>query len=341
MKGDKIMKRCPLCGNEYEEGSKCPACGILLIDTDTNQAVQIEDDKKKKKMRNRSSVRSSAGGTGGSTRASVPPIVIIGGAALILFILVVIIIIVVARRGMADRTADSYYQSAVVQEEDLYENTEADIEPEEELDLSDVTINAYGYGYVTVEGTVAERSGNLMFDFEGIQNIYLYDADQRARAVEEGISSAVVSGDSVVALDDYVGKEITVDCSIQKEGGEIMLTVLNIAEGAETSGAGENNDYIIPDSNTKLLTQSDIEGLSAQELNYAKNEIYARHGRQFDSAELREYFESKSWYDGRYPAEEFDKNRSASVLSDIEKKNAEFLKNAEYKAQSGGYKLDQ
>ena len=125
-------------------------------------------------MRNRSSVRSSAGGTGGSTRASVPPIVIIGGAALILFILVVIIIIVVARRGMADRTADSYYQSAVVQEEDLYENTEADIEPEEELDLSDVTINAYGYGYVTVEGTVAERSGNLMFDFEGIQNIYLY-----------------------------------------------------------------------------------------------------------------------------------------------------------------------
>lgn len=99
--------------------------------------------------------------------------------------------------------------------------------------------------------------------------------------------------------------------------------------------------YVIADSASRLLTDSDVSGLSAQQLNYAKNEIYARHGRKFDSPELRKYFESKSWYEGKYDAADFDANYSASVLSDVEKKNAEFLKNAENKAQSGGYKLDQ
>lgn len=102
-----------------------------------------------------------------------------------------------------------------------------------------------------------------------------------------------------------------------------------------------SGDYVIADSSSKLLTNSDIAGMSAKELNYAKNEIYARHGRKFDSQELREYFSSKSWYEGKYAGKDFDANYSNSVLSDIEKKNAEFLKNAENKAQSGGYKLDQ
>ena len=102
-----------------------------------------------------------------------------------------------------------------------------------------------------------------------------------------------------------------------------------------------DSEYIIADSATRLLTTSDIQGLSARELNYAKNEIYARHGRKFDSPELRNYFESKSWYIGKYDGNVFDANYSDQLLSDIEKKNAEFLKDAENRAQSGGYQLDQ
>lgn len=114
--------------------------------------------------------------------------------------------------------------------------------------------------------------------------------------------------------------------------------------GSEAPAADDNEDltadYIIPDSDTKLLTDSDIEGLSARELNYAKNEIYARHGRIFDSAELREYFESKSWYDGQYTADEFDE-MSGSILNATEKANAEFLSDAENELSPGGYQLDQ
>lgn len=113
------------------------------------------------------------------------------------------------------------------------------------------------------------------------------------------------------------------------------------ADKEDKNEEDKNKDYILPASNTKLLTSSDIAGLSLKELNYAKNEIYARHGRKFDSNELRTYFESKSWYEGKYSAADFDANYSARLLSDTERKNAEFLKNAEYAMSGGGYQLDQ
>ena len=37
---------------------------------------------------------------------------------------------------------------------------------------------------------------------------------------------------------------------------------------------------------------------------------------------------------------DFDSNYGVKVLSDIEKKNSELLKKAEYKKASGGYKLE-
>ena len=100
-------------------------------------------------------------------------------------------------------------------------------------------------------------------------------------------------------------------------------------EKTETS-----DDYICSKSNSDLLTDADIKGLSAQKLNYARNEIYARHGRMFDSQELQDYFNSKSWYKGIYSAGDFDANYSG-LLSDIERKNIEFLSSAEAKASSG------
>lgn len=101
----------------------------------------------------------------------------------------------------------------------------------------------------------------------------------------------------------------------------------------------KSDDYILPESSSRVLTTADVEGLSPKELNYARNEIYARHGRMFDSPELQKYFNSKSWYKGQYSPDDFDSNIASSVLSSIEKKNVEFLQNEEEK--EGGYQLDQ
>lgn len=68
-----------------------------------------------------------------------------------------------------------------------------------------------------------------------------------------------------------------------------------------------------------------MSGLSKEELRLARNEIFARHGRKFDDAQLQSYFESKSWYNGTIDPDDF----SESMLSEIEKKNIELIKKYE------------
>lgn len=106
-----------------------------------------------------------------------------------------------------------------------------------------------------------------------------------------------------------------------------------IAEAEEGVAGG---DYILPESDSRYLTDADVSGLTLQQLNYAKNEIYARHGRKFDSPELQKYFGSKSWYNGTINASDFKE----TVFNEYEKKNAEFLKQKEFAMQDGGYQLD-
>ena len=71
-----------------------------------------------------------------------------------------------------------------------------------------------------------------------------------------------------------------------------------------------------------------------EDLRIARNEIYARHGRKFDSNELRTYFESKSWYRGTVDPEDF----SVSCFNQYENANAAFLNQKEN--ERGVYQLD-
>ena len=111
------------------------------------------------------------------------------------------------------------------------------------------------------------------------------------------------------------------------------------AEPAPTETASASTiaseDYILPDSGTRLLTDSDVEGLSLQQINYAKNEIYARHGRKFNSRELQDYFNSKSWYNGTIDPDDF----TDGMLSSIEQQNVQFLSEKEYEIDPNGYSL--
>lgn len=106
------------------------------------------------------------------------------------------------------------------------------------------------------------------------------------------------------------------------------------AEDPATDVTG--GDYIFPDSASRYLTDVDVAGLTIQEINYGKNEIYARHGRRFKSQELMDYFESKSWYQGLYDPEDFDDNY-AYTLNDYERRNAEFLSEKEHELDTQGY----
>ena len=82
-----------------------------------------------------------------------------------------------------------------------------------------------------------------------------------------------------------------------------------------------SGSYILPDSATRRLTQADVAGLTWEQCCLARNEIYARHGRIFQTKQIAAYFEAQSWYHGTVPGTSFDSN----TLSPIEHANIDFL----------------
>jgi hypothetical protein len=84
------------------------------------------------------------------------------------------------------------------------------------------------------------------------------------------------------------------------------------------SGAGE---YLLPDSDSRYLTEEDLDRLNPDELRIARNEIYARHGRKFSDPDLQAYFDSKSWYYGTVDPKKFDEK----TLNEYETYNRDFI----------------
>lgn len=82
--------------------------------------------------------------------------------------------------------------------------------------------------------------------------------------------------------------------------------------------------YILPTSDSAYLTQADFAHLSDWELILARNEIFARHGRTFQDADIQAYFDGCDWYEGTVVPEDFD----TSVLNDMELANISVLKAA-------------
>lgn len=90
------------------------------------------------------------------------------------------------------------------------------------------------------------------------------------------------------------------------------------------SDAGETMDtphILIEDSSTDYLEDSDIYWMTPEQLRYAKNEIYARHGRRFNDAGLQAWFDAQTWYSGTIAPGDFDE----SALSAVEKANIQVI----------------
>jgi hypothetical protein len=75
-------------------------------------------------------------------------------------------------------------------------------------------------------------------------------------------------------------------------------------------------------ASTRLLTSADIQGLPSKELKIMRNEIFARHGYIFKTNDMKAYFTAQPWYRPQ-------RADVSSMLTAIEKKNVEFIKQAE------------
>ena len=89
--------------------------------------------------------------------------------------------------------------------------------------------------------------------------------------------------------------------------------------------------FVIADSNTRVISESELWGLDRWGLKVARNEIYARHGRMFEDDALAAYFYSQPWYVPSIPANQFN---DGAYLSKTELKNAKIISDYE---RSQGY----
>lgn len=86
----------------------------------------------------------------------------------------------------------------------------------------------------------------------------------------------------------------------------------------QRSAAG-SSAFILPQSSSRVYSDSELNALTDEQLFYARNEIFARYGRKFKEAELDTYFRAQSWYRPTYDGETFD--AMPDPLTDAEKEN--------------------
>ena len=84
-----------------------------------------------------------------------------------------------------------------------------------------------------------------------------------------------------------------------------------------------------PEASQRLLKTEDVENLPKSELEFMRNEIFARHGYCFAKKELRQQFENEDWY---VP----NTVDIRGFLTDTEKKNIALIKRYEKYAEDYG-----
>ena len=172
--------------------------------------------------------------------------------------------------------------------------------------LANTGVTSKTFGNDVVKGGKVlynDASGKYLMTF--VSNNTRYYANVSAGSTTEQINGKMLEITAVPTAELYDGN-----------------TIYEISAMKDYAGKG----YIIRDSDTRLLTDKDIAGLSKEQLALARNEIYARHGRKFKTAVYNNYFSGCGWYSVNPNYNYSDDN---SNLNDIEVKNVNFILKAE------------
>lgn len=101
--------------------------------------------------------------------------------------------------------------------------------------------------------------------------------------------------------------------------------------GTQTSNAptpsGSTGSVSYEASSTRYYDRSELESMSVSDLYYARNEVFARHGRMFKRSDLQSYFDSQDWYERKYTPEEWES--MPNQLNDYEYKNTLLMREVE------------
>ncbi len=367
-KQEKLVKKitplfCTNCGNKLKEGDGfCTSCGAKVEATEVIDSAFVEPQQVQPQKAATSQQAQSNQRTTPQTEATQAKQKDSSGSSKKVLIIVVVIIFFLLLCALGfmflynnvlnsdeDRIEKDYdddddedddkkeEKSTEADEATTEAATEATTEAEEDKEEVKADYDLTDKADITIEGTFSEsNSGDYIIKLA--QNLSFKDGD----TVLEDIKSVRIDmSDLDYKINDHASKgdviKITGQGYTQDDKVYIKAKTVLDDEGKDISETEElDGDYIIENSSRELLSEDDIKDLSLQQLNYAKNEIYARHGRKFASKELQDYFNSKDWYNGTVEPEDFSDN----MLNDVELANAKLLKDREYTLDPAGYPLD-
>lgn len=186
-----------------------------------------------------------------------------------------------------------------------------------------VPVVGYGYSY----GKKLLEQAGFTVEISDYEYSYDYPEGYIISQTPEGDTSA--STGTVVKLvisSGQIQRETEAPATQAQQSSNSQNSSSGNSNSQSSSNTNTNNNggFIFPNSDSSYLSNAQVSALSDNDLQLAINEIYARRGRIFKDASLNAYFNSQSWYEGKYTAEEFEKNVKFNTY---EQKNLQLLIN--------------
>lgn len=163
----------------------------------------------------------------------------------------------------------------------------------------------------------ADLSDNQPVENNNIQFMNLYEAEASDIHADCNITS-VIWEDGVQYTNNNPTESVNI---IDATDGNAFDSSEEETVNNDTFSGDYSSEYILPNSSSEYITEYDAQALSYDELQYAINEIYARHGRIFTDPDVKAYFNSLSWYSGT------KKDVSMNELNEFEQENIKTLTN--------------
>lgn len=191
-----------------------------------------------------------------------------------------------------------------------------------------VPVVGYGYSY----GKKLLEQAGFTVEISDYEYSYNYPEGYIISQTPEGDTSAstgtvvklVISSGQIQRETEAPATQAQQSSNSQNSSSGNSNSQSSNTHSSSNTNTNNNGGFIFPNSDSSYLSNAQVSALSDDDLQLAINEIYARRGRIFKDASLNAYFNSQSWYEGKYTPEEFEKNVKFNTY---EQKNLQLLIN--------------
>ena len=331
------MKQCQFCGQKLKDSANfCVKCGRPIPKDQISASVEPHNTGrlcpacgKLNAPQTKFCIYCGAGLAGKQPVPSSPPR---KKASWLLPVGIILIIMLAIAAGIS---IFSLIQQQAHSGDRLQEETELEPSLEEQKDTSPAP-SEWEKEEMSEEAEQAEKSISIRPG-----SVVLTEGERVSLSIAEGDSvSWTVENPDLVGLSATSGDSVEVEAlqpghtTVTASSGELTaqceVVILQSEQSERNEGATANenqerteqqeNGYILP-TDSRLIEESELYGMSQEEVALARNEIYARHGHIFTTEAYADYFEQQSWYT---PNPNFD-SMDPTQLTEIERKNIDVI----------------